>query len=123
MKFIADVFLIFHLSIVIFITLGFFLIPIGYKFGWKWIKNKRGRKLHLGLIFLVFFESYFGITCPLTRIENFIRNEQNHESFISYWIFKLLYWNFSPSFFIGVYFLCLTWTFIMWKLFPPNKEN
>ena len=50
MLLIADIVLIFHFSIVIFIVSGLFLIPIGYKFNWIWVKNKklRSRALQSG---------------------------------------------------------------------------
>ena len=43
----ADIVFVFHFCVVLFFTTGFFLIPIGYKFSWRWVRN---RKLSLDVI-------------------------------------------------------------------------
>ncbi|MDC0457109.1 DUF2784 family protein [Alphaproteobacteria bacterium] len=119
----ADIVLMFHFAIIVFITFGFFLIPIGYKFGWVWIKNSKLRICHCGMIIFVTFETILGITCPLTLIENSLRGINESTSFISYWIHQIIYWNFPTQFFIVLYCLFLVWTFLMWKIFPPMIKN
>lgn len=116
----ADIILILHFLIVIFITLGFLLIPIGYYYDWCWIKNFKLRLFHFGLMFLVTFETLVGITCPLTSIENYLRGINNSETFISFWIEKIIYWDFPTSFFMFLYFVFLGWTLLMWKIYPPK---
>ena len=49
----ADIILILHFLVVIFITVGFLLVPIGYHYDWNWIKNFKLRLFHFGLILLV----------------------------------------------------------------------
>ena len=121
---IADILLMFHFSIVFFITSGFLLIPIGYKFNWVWVKNLKLRIFHFGMIIFITLETLFGITCPLTLMENSLRGINNSNSFISYWINQVIYWNFPSQFFIILYFICLGWTFVMWILFQPRiKKN
>ena len=120
----ADIVLILHFFIVIFITVGFFLIPIGYYYDWNWIKSLKLRLFHCGLMFLVTFETLVGITCPLTSIENNLRGMSNSKSFISFWIEKIIYWDFPTKFFIFLYFIFLGWTLLMWKIYPPKfKDN
>jgi len=117
----ADIVLIFHFCVVIFITSGFFLIPAGYKFNWSWIANKKLRMFHIGLMTFITLEALFGLTCPLTSIENNLREIYGPKSFIDYWITQILYWNFPPQFFIILYFILLCWTFLMLKLYPPKN--
>ena len=120
---IADIILMFHFAIIFFITFGFFLIPIGYSFGWVWIKNSKLRICHCGMMIFVTFETILGITCPLTLIENSLRGINDSTSFISYWISQIIYWNFPTQFFIILYCICLVLTFLMWKIFPPMIKN
>ena len=61
---IADIVLFFHFCIVIFITFGFVLVPIGYNLDWLWIKNKKLRLLHLGMMIFITFETLLGMACP-----------------------------------------------------------
>ena len=120
---IANIVLIFHFCVVIFITFGFFLIPIGYKFGWGWITNLKLRIFHCGMMMFVTLETLFGITCPLTSMENNLRGINESTPFISYWIMHIMYWDFPTQFFIILYCIVLVWTFLMWKLFPPGIKN
>ena len=119
----ADIILILHFLVVIFITVGFLLIPIGYYYDWIWIKNFKLRLFHFGLMFLVTFETLVGITCPLTSIENYLRGMNNSKSFISFWIEKIIYWDFPTSFFMFLYFVFLGWTLLMWKIYPPKVKD
>ena len=120
---IADLVLILHFSIVIFITLGFFLVPIGCKFNWLWVKNLKLRVCHCGMISFVTIESLLGITCPLTSFEKSLRKTNETTSFIPYWINQIIYWDLPSEFFIILYCLVLAWTFLMWRLFPPIIKN
>ena len=117
---VSDIVLILHFCIIIFIILGFFLVPVGYKFNWNWSSNIKLRALHLGLISFVTFETFLGITCPLTIIEINLNNFNYSQSFVAFWISKIVYWNLPTLFFIILYSLCVLWTILMWKIFPPK---
>ena len=119
----ADLILIVHFGIVIFITSLFIIIPVGYKFKWKWPRNKKLRSTHLFLILIVTTETVFGLTCPLTLIEHNLRGILISNSFISIWLQKFLYWNFPKEFFLIGYILCLSWTIFMWYWFPPSNKK
>ena len=119
----ADIILIIHFLIVIFIAFGFFLIPIGYKLNWVWVQNLKLRICHCGMMIFVTLETLLGITCPLTIFENNLRNINHSKSFISYWIDQIIYWNLPSQFFMILYCCTLVWTFLLWKLFPPIIQN
>ena len=120
---ISDVVLVFHFIIIIFIISGFILVPIGYKMKWVWLSNLRLRSFHLGLICFVTIEATIGMTCPLTIIENLFNESQYSQSFIKFWISKIIYWDLPTLFFIILYSLCTLWTILMWKIFPPKRIN
>ena len=119
----ADLVLIFHFGIVIFIISLFAIIPLGYKFAWKWTRNKKIRSTHFFLIFLVTTETVFGFTCPLTLIEHNLRGFFISNSFVSIWLQKFLYWNFPKEFFLISYIICLMWTIFLWNRFPPSNKK
>ena len=120
---IADIVLMFHFAIVIFITFGIFLIPIGYKSNWLWVTNLKLRICHCGMMLCITLEALLGITCPLTSIENNLRGIDKTTSFISYWINQIIYWDLPSQFFIILYCAVLIWTFLLWKLFLPINKN
>lgn len=120
---IADIVLFFHFCIVVFITFGFVLIPIGYNFNWIWIKNKKLRLLHFGMMIFVTSETILGLSCPLTVLENNLRGINENQLFLSRWITEVIYWDFPSEFFLIIYCLCLGWTFLIWKKYPPIEKN
>ena len=120
---IADIVLVIHSCVVIFMISGFVLIPIGYKFHWGWIANTQLRIFHTGMMVFITLETLLGITCPLTSIENSLRGIYQSKSFIEYWITQIIYWDVPAHFFIILYCMFLGWTFLMWKLFPPRNSK
>ena len=120
---ISDVVLVFHFIIIIFISTGFFIVPIGYKMKWVWLSNLKLRSTHLGLICFITFETIIGMTCPLTLIENVLNENQYSQSFVKYWISKIVYWDFPTVYFVILYLLCTIWTVLMWSIFPPRKKH
>ena len=70
---IADTILFLHFCVVIFLTSGLFLVPIGYKLDWAWTANLKLRLCHIGLIrscigicprsFLLFYMPFVWVGC------------------------------------------------------------
>ncbi|MAH83750.1 MAG: hypothetical protein CBB68_05230 [Rhodospirillaceae bacterium TMED8] len=117
----ADIVLVIHFSIVVFITSGFFLIPIGYAANWHWTSNVKLRISHCGMMVVVTLETLLGITCPLTSLENILRGITQSDSFIGYWIQRLIYWDLPTHIFLILYCISLGWTLLMWRIFPPKR--
>ena len=120
---VVDALLFLHFSLAAFITLGFFIIPLGYKFGWHWIKNRNLRLVHLFLIGLITAETIVGLTCPLTILENMFLDVEYTSSFMSYWVAEILYWDLPSEVFALLYSLCLGWVLILWRVCPPIKKR
>ena len=102
-SFISDVVLVFHFIIIKFMCFGFFLVPIGYKMKWIWLSNLKLRFFHLSLICFVTIEAIIGMTCPLTIIENIFNENKYSQSFIKFWVSKIIYWDLPTLFFIILY--------------------
>ena len=122
-KFFADTILILHFLVIIFIISLYFLIPYGYSKNWKFAKNYKIRLAHLMLIFFITLETFLGIICPLTTLENDLRGQLYSETFISFWISKVIYWDLPTTFFIVVYTIFLIFAIILWLKFLPKKNN
>ena len=119
---IADLLLLIHFSIAACITAGFFIIPLGCKFGWNCIKKRNLRLLHLFLMGVITTETIVGLTCPLTVLENMFRDVDYSISFMSYWVTEILYWDLPSQVFVLLYSLCFAWVLILWKICPPNES-
>jgi hypothetical protein len=121
MALIADLVLALHFAIALFITLGLLLIPLGFFYTWSWIRNRRFRQLHAGLMLFVAIEAALAITCPLTLLEARLRQTPAPESFWAYQLNQLLYWDLPPTFFLGLYLLCSIWVINLWRRIPPRS--
>ena len=119
---IADVLMFIHFGLAACITSGFFIIPIGYKLGWNWIKKRNLRLLHLFLMGVIATETIVGLTCPLTVLENMFRDVDYSMSLMSYWVAEILYWDLPSQVFVLLYSFCLGWVLILWKLCPPIEK-
>ena len=119
---IADLLLFIHFGLATFITIGFFIIPIGYRLGWNWIRKRSLRLLHLSLIGVITTEAIVGLTCPLTVLENMFRDVDYSSSFITHWVAQILYWDLPSQVFALLYSLCFLWVLILWKIYPPIER-
>jgi hypothetical protein len=103
----ADVVVATHAVYVGFVVFGLLAILAGYACGWRWVRNPYFRILHLAAIGLVCLESIIGIDCPLTTLENALRIAAGQsgygDSFICYWLDRLIFYDFPPRVFTIVY--------------------
>jgi hypothetical protein len=87
----ANLFLLLHLSFVIFAVFGGLLI-----LRWRWIW-----KLHLPAIVWGFLVQYFVWICPLTDLENYFRGLAGQTGyaggFIEYYLSAILYPSITPQ--------------------------
>jgi Protein of Unknown function (DUF2784) len=63
-----------HAQIAPFIVVGLAAIWIGSGLGWEWVRHRLFRLAHICAIGLVSILSLLGIACPLTALEDWLRN-------------------------------------------------
>ena len=121
-KIFADTILILHFLVIIFYYSLLFNTIWIFK-NWKFVKNYKIRLAHLMLIFFITLETFLGIICPLTTLENYLRGQSYSETFISFWISKVIYWDFPTTFFIVVYAIFLIFAIILWFKISTKKKS
>lgn len=103
---VADIILVIHALAVVFNVGGLAAIWIGAALKWRWIRNFWFRAIHLGAMGFVAAESLVGILCPLTVLEDALRQGGRPESsFIQRWVSRLLYYDLPERVFTIVYVL------------------
>ena len=121
----ADIVLVLHVLFVAFIIIGLVSVFIGKVLSWSWIRNPWFRLLHLVAIGVVVIQAWFGIICPLTTLEMELRAQAADTvytgSFISYWLEKILYYQFSPWVFTICYTVFAAAVVYSWYLVPPRR--
>jgi hypothetical protein len=103
----SDLVVALHLAYAAFVLFGFFAILLGSVFHWSWVRNGSFRTVHLLCIGLVALEALWGVTCPLTELENYFLNEggkAGHErSFIGRLMDTVLFYDVPEQVFTACY--------------------
>ena len=123
----ADVVLLLHFAIVVFVVGGLVLIIVGNMRGWHWVNALWFRLAHLGAIGAVVAESWLGITCPLTILEIWLRSKAGGKvytvSFIEHWLQRLIFFDAPPWAFVLGYSLFGLLVLVTWWYFPPGSKS
>ena len=123
-SFLADSILILHALFIAFVILGFVLILVGMFRRWNWIRNAWFRLIHLLAIGFVVAESWLGSLCPLTEWESRLREAAGgvgySESFIEYWLSKIVFYDLPPWAFTVAYTVFGILVLIAWIRVPPR---
>lgn len=94
---IADLVLVVHAGFVGFVVIGQALILVGLVLRWGWVRNFRFRLAHLVCIVFVTVQTWAGLPCPLTVLENDLRaraGEAGYErGFIAHWLHELIFYD------------------------------
>jgi hypothetical protein len=123
----ADTVLALHLALVLFVVAGLVLVVAGNFRRWKWANKLWFRLAHLAAIAVVVAESWFGVVCPLTRLEMWLRAQggagRYGGGFIEHWLARLLYYDAPAWVFTSTYTLFGVSVAASWWYFPPAPRN
>ena len=121
----ADVVLTVHVAVVMFVVGGLPLILIGNWRGWRWVNRLLFRLAHLTTIAYVAVQAWFGLECPLTTLERWLRHQGGaatyEQGFIEHWLQALLFWQAPAWVFTAVYSLFALAVATVWWWFPPSR--
>ena len=122
----ADAVLVVHAAFVAFVVFGLVLIPVGHRRGWDVVNGLPFRLLHVVAIIVVALESWFGVDCPLTVLENELRLRGGaaayQSSFIEHWIGGLIFHDAPPVVFTLLYSAFAALVVACWWCFPPRRR-
>lgn len=123
----ADAVVVVHLAIVCFVVFGLVLVVIGNLLRWRWVNAWWFRLAHIAAIAIVVGEAWLGITCPLTTLEVWLR-EQAHQAaysggFIENGLRQALYYDAPPWVFTLAYTLFGAAVAAAWWRWPPRTRH
>lgn len=123
----ADLVLAAHLILVVFIVGGLVLVVIGNLRSWNWVNGLWFRLLHLAAIAIVVAESWFGLSCPLTTLEIWLRTKARATTytggFIEHWLQRILFYDAPPWVFTAGYTLVGLLVVATWWFFPLARRR
>jgi hypothetical protein len=121
----ADIVLLLHFAIVLFVVGGLLLIVFGNLLRWPWVNRWWFRALHLLAISVVVLESWLGIECPLTTLENWLRMQAGQGvyqgSFIQHWVHGVMFYQAPGWVFALAYTLFALAVVAAWWRWPPHQ--
>ena len=121
----ADVVLILHFALVLFVVGGLVLIVAGNLRGWRWVNALWLRGAHLAAIAIVAAQAWLGVVCPLTHLEMWLRAQGRDAtysgSFVEHWLQRLLYYDGPPWAFTLAYSVFGLLVVATWWRFPPER--
>ena len=119
----ADIILIIHFLFVLFVVGSLPLIWIG---GWMrldLVRNLRFRLTHIAAILFVAVESFVGMICPLTLLEDRLRGGESGGSFIQRWLHRILFYDVPEWVLTTIYVLFAVLVIITFRLLPPRPRR
>lgn len=117
----ADIILIIHFLFVLFVVGSVPLIWIGARLGWRFVRNMPFRLAHVGAIVFVSMESMAGMVCPLTLLEDLLRQSPTDTSFIQRWLHRILFYDVPEGVLTVLYLMFAILVAITFKLVPPSR--
>lgn len=126
-RFLADLVLVVHAAVVVFVVGGLVLILVGRLRGWRLVDSLWFRCAHLVAIAVVAAQSWLGLACPLTSLEMWLRigggDDAYAGGFVAHWVQRFLYyeapqWVFTLGYTAFGMIVAATW----WYL-PPRSRS
>ena len=104
----AELVLILHTAFIAFVLLGLVAVLVGMAARWEWTRNFWFRVGHLAAIAYVVVQAFFGLVCPLTTLENWLRLRGGQVAygeggFIQHWLHRLIFFDAEPWVFTVCY--------------------
>jgi hypothetical protein len=118
----ADIVLVIHFLFVLFVVGSLPLIWIGERMRLGFVRNRRFRLAHIAAILFVVVESFVGMVCPLTLLEDRLRGGESGGNFIQRWLHRILFYDVPEWILTMVYVLFAVLVIITFRLLPPRSR-
>ena len=124
----AELVLILHTSFIAFVLVGLIAVLVGMAARWEWTRNFWFRAAHLAAIGYVVVQALFGMVCPLTTLENYLRSSGGQDpygeaGFIQHWLHKLIFFQAEPWVFTVCYTAFGLLVAATWWFAPPRRPQ
>lgn len=117
----ADVILEAHVAVILFNLFGFVAVPIGGLCGWRFVRIRWWRLLHLVSLAVVALQAALGRACILTLWQARLEGAAAPPPLIMGWVDRLIYWPLPLSVFAALYVLVFGYALALYWLVPPRR--
>ncbi len=123
----ADLVLVVHAGIAVFVVAALPVIVIGNLRGWRFVNALGFRLAHLAAIAVVAVQAWWGVDCPLTTLESWLRHAGGGTGyavgFIEHWIARALFYAAPTWMFTVAYSGFGLLVAMAWWYFPPARRS
>ena len=108
-----------HLSVIAFNVAGLIAIPIGAALGWRWVRLRWWRMLHVASWAVVAIQAALGRACFLTVWEDRLTGATGQPPLIQRWVDRVIYWPLPIWVFSAIYLVLFAGVLVLWWKVPP----
>lgn len=123
----ADLVLVLHVAVVLFVVLGQLVILIGGWRRWAWVRHFSLRIAHLILMLVIVLQAWLGRLCPLTVWEQTLRRHGGQASygvsFVEHWLSRWIFFDAPWWVFVAVYSVFAVLVAATWVWLPPRRNQ
>jgi len=120
----AEAVLAIHLVVIGFNVFGLVAIPLGGWLGWRWVRVRWWRALHLASWALVAAQAALGRACFLTLWQARLEGAKGApEPLIMGFVNRLIFWPLPIWVFAAAYVAVLAYVLALMRLVPPAKTS
>jgi hypothetical protein len=120
----AEAVLAVHLVVIAFNVFGLVAIPLGGWLGWRWVRVRWWRWLHLASMALVAVQAVAGQACILTILQARLSGSSGApEPLIMGFVNRLVFWPLPLWAFAVLYVVLLVYVLALMKLVPPRSPG
>lgn len=118
--FLGQLVLALHLLVIGFNVAGLVLIPVGARLGWRFVRIRWLRLLHLASLAVVAVQAVLGEACFLTIWQDDLTGGGAADPLIMRAVNSLLFWPAPMWVFTGLYLAVFVYVLLLWRLVPPH---
>ena len=120
----AEAILAAHLAIILFNLFGLIVVPLGAICGWRFVRVRWWRLLHLVSLAAVAAQAVFGRACILTIWQAALTGEPGRPTpLIMGWVNRVIYWPLPLWVFAALYLLVFGYALALLWLVPPAAPH
>jgi hypothetical protein len=110
-----------HLAVIAFNVVGLIAIPLGAALGWRWVRVRWWRALHLASWAAVAVQAALGRACILTIWQDRLTGAAPAPPLIERWVERAIYWPLPIWVFGAIYIALFAAALALWRLVPTRR--
>jgi hypothetical protein len=111
-----------HLAVIAFNVVGLIAIPLGAALGWRWVRVRWWRLVHLASWAVVAVQAALGRACFLTLWQDELTGAAAQPPLIERWVERAIYWPLPIWAFAAIYLALFALVVAMWWFVPVRRS-